>query len=211
VIGSLRGELVERVGGDAAADLVVDVGGVGYRVLVGNRCASGLGALGATVALAIHTHVREGAITLYGFTEPAERRAFELLIGAHGIGPALALAILGAYSPVELARLVAAEDLDRLALVPGVGRKTAARLVIELGQRVDELAGEGADTRAVGAGVAGGGLLPTTGVRGEVAEALGALGYGPEEVRGALARVADEGSAETQLRAALRELAPARR
>jgi Holliday junction DNA helicase RuvA len=209
VIGSLRGELAERVSGETAADLVVDVGGVGYRVLVGNRCAAGLGALGATVALAIHTHVREGAITLYGFAEPSERRAFELLIGAHGIGPALALAILGAYSPAELARLVAAEDLDGLALVPGVGRKTAARLVVELGQRVDELAGSGAI--AAGAGAQFAHRVPASGTRGEVAEALAALGYGPEEVRGALASVAEDGSVESQLRAALRELAPARR
>ncbi len=209
MIGSLRGELAERVSGETAADLVVDVGGVGYRVLVGNRCAAGLGALGATVALAIHTHVREGAITLYGFAEPSERRAFELLIGAHGIGPALALAILGAYSPAELARLVAAEDLDGLALVPGVGRKTAARLVVELGQRVDELAGSGAI--AAGAGAPSGQRVPASGTRGEVAEALAALGYGPEEVRGALASVAEDGSVESQLRAALRELAPARR
>lgn len=206
MIGSLRGSLAERTpSGDSAADLVVDVGGVGYRLLVGARCAAALGPVGSPVALAVHTHVREGAITLYGFAEPAERRAFELLIGAHGVGPALALAILGTYSPAELARAVAADDVDALMLVPGVGRKTAARLVVELGQRADDLAGlptAGAPALA-SRPVAGG-------VHAEVAEALAALGYAPDEARAAIGRIASEGTVEDLLRAALRELAPVR-
>ncbi len=210
MIGSLRGELAERVSGDGAADLVVDVAGVGYRVLVGARCAAGLGPIGTTVALAVHTHVREGAITLYGFAEPAERRAFELLIGAHGIGPALALAILGTFSPAELGRVLAAEDLDALVRIPGVGRKTAARLVIELGQRVEDLAG-GAGTAAPGATASQRAHGGPDEVRGEVAEALAGLGYSSEEVRGVLGRIAGDGTVESLLREALRELAPLRR
>jgi Holliday junction DNA helicase RuvA len=207
VIGSLRGTLAERASaGDGGADLVVDVGGVGYRVLVGANCAAALGAPGATVSLAIHTHVREGAITLYGFREPPERRAFELLIGAHGIGPALALAILGTFSPPELALAVASEDIDALQAVPGVGKKTAARLVMELGQRTDELAGLPPSSGSRPTGLAGIG----SGVHAEVAEALATLGYAPEEVRGALARIGTDGTVEELLRGALRELAPLR-
>ncbi|MCU1495299.1 MAG: Holliday junction helicase subunit RuvA [Acidimicrobiaceae bacterium] len=208
MIGSVRGTLTERFAtGDSAADLVVDVGGVGYRLLVGARCAAGLGPVGGSVALAVHTHVREGAITLYGFAEPTERRAFELLIGAHGIGPALALAILGTYSPAELARAVSADDVDALMLVPGVGRKTAARLVVELGQKTDQLAGLPAGALP---GTVGRGHGVAESVHSEVAEALSALGYAPDEVRGALLRIADEGTVEELLRGALRELAPLR-
>jgi Holliday junction DNA helicase RuvA len=210
VIGSLRGSLIERVPvGESAADLVVEVGGVGYRLLVGARSAAGLGPLGSDVFLAVHTHVREGAITLYGFAETAERRAFELLILTPGVGPALALAILGTYSPAELARAVASEDVDALVVVPGVGRKTAARLVVELSQRADDLLGTPPGT----AGAPSAGLVgrPAAGTaQAEVAEALAALGYAPDEVRGALARIAGEGTVEALLREALRELAPVR-
>jgi len=206
VIGSLRGTLTERSAlGDSAADLVVEVGGVGYRVLVSARCAAALGPVGSPVALAVHTHVREGAITLYGFADATERRAFELLIGAPGIGPALALAILGTYDPPELARAVSDEDVDALVAIPGVGRKTAARLVVELGQRVDLLAG--LPEPRVGAGRAG--AVRAT-AHGEVAEALAALGYGSDEIRLALQRIGSEGTVESLLRDALRELAPAR-
>jgi len=206
VIGSLRGALAERVAaGEHTADIVVDVGGVGYRLLVSARCAAEIGPLGAEIALAVHTHVREGAITLYGFEDAAGRRAFELLIGAPGIGPALALAILGTYDPPALARAVADEDVDALVAIPGVGRKTAARLVVELGQRVSELAGLPEPRASTGRVRA----LPTS-VHGEVAEALAALGYAPDEVRGALQQIAAEGSVESLLRDALRELAPAR-
>jgi Holliday junction DNA helicase RuvA len=205
VIGSLRGVLAERiVDSDSGAELVVDVGGVGYRVLVGARGAAALGPVGSTVHLAVHTHVREGAITLYGFAEASERRAFELLISAHGIGPALALAILGTYGPTELALAVAHEDVDALMLVPGVGRKTAARLIIDLGQRADELAGLPVltGTRPI--------RTADAGPQAEVAEALTALGYAPEEVRAALVGLGESGTVEELLSAALRELAPTR-
>lgn len=206
MIGSLRGSLAERSpSGELAADLVVEVGGVGYRVLVSSSCAASIGPVGSEVSLAVHTHVREGAITLYGFEGVAQRRAFELLIGAPGIGPALALAILGTYSPATLARAVAAADVDALLAIPGVGRKTAARLVVELGQRADELAGgPGTD---VPAARPPGGASPA---HGEVAEALAALGYAPDEIRAALQRIGADGSVESLLRDALRELAPAR-
>jgi Holliday junction DNA helicase RuvA len=211
VIGSLRGVLAERLTtGESAADLVVDVGGVGYRILVGSRCAATLGPVGAQVALAVHTHVREGAITLYGFAEPGERRAFELLIGAHGVGPALALAILGTLSPAELAHAVSLDDVDVLMLVPGVGRKTAQRLVVELGQRADELAGLPPSVAGSAAVLPGVGTAVGTGVGQDVADALAALGYSADEIRLAVSRLTPDGTVEEGLRAALRELAPAR-
>ena len=205
MIGSLRGTLAEKIAdNDSGAECVIDVGGVGYRVLVGGRCARSLGPVGSPAALAIHTHVREGAITLYGFSAAAERRAFELLISAHGVGPALALAILGTYAPSELALAVATEDVDALMLVPGVGRKTAARLVIDIGQRADELTG----LPITAASAPRRPLVPAT--HAEVGEALVALGYTPDEVKGALAALGEDGTTEELLRLALRELAPSR-
>jgi Holliday junction DNA helicase RuvA len=200
VIGSLRGCLAEVEGsaGEQAVDVVVDVGGVGYRVVLGARTAAALGPVGSQVALSVHTHVREGAITLYGFSAPDDRRTFELLIGAHGVGPALAIAILGVHSPAALSRIVAVGDVDALTLVPGVGKKTAQRLVIELAQRFDTVPG---------VPVAGTGAAPA-GPRSEVAEALGSLGYAHDEVRAALERLPEEGTVEELLREALRELAP---
>jgi len=207
MIGSLRGTLAERLGAaDTASDVIVDVGGVGYRVSIGARHAAGLGPLGSSVSLAVHTHVREGAITLYGFADPGERRAFELLIGAHGVGPALALAVLSSYSPSEIAHIVAEEDIDALMVVPGVGRKTAARLLIDLGQRADELAGLPPHATAGSHAVSRRG----SSAQADVAEALAALGYGQDEIRMAVVAAGDSGTAEELLRRALRELAPSR-
>ena len=98
---------------------------------------AGLGAPGAEVFLHVHTHVREDAIVLYGFAHADERRCFEALLGAHGVGPSLALAILSSLSPAALSTAVLEDDVDTLCLVPGVGKKTAARLLLELKARLD--------------------------------------------------------------------------
>ncbi len=133
VIGSLRGSLREA-GLDGA--VVVEVGGVGYRVLVPPVTVPALGEIGADVLLHTHLAVREDALTLYGFARREERTCFEALIGAHGVGPALALAVLSVHTPDALRRAVADDDVGSLCLVPGVGRKTAARLLIELKDRL---------------------------------------------------------------------------
>jgi Holliday junction DNA helicase RuvA len=202
MIGSLSGVLTETdYTSDSLAAIVVDVSGVGYEVVVSARHAADLGPIGSLVALAIYTHVREGAITLYGVADRAERRMFELLISAHGIGPALALAILGVHPPDSLAQAVAGGDVDALVLVPGVGRKTAQRLLVELAGRLETL-----DTLPAGE-AAPDGSRPA---KAEVREALVALGYAPDEVRRALEHLPREGSVEELLREALRALAPRR-
>ncbi len=204
MIGYLRGLVVERRAvGDNVVELVVDVGGVGYRVLVAPRLAASVVPGDGEVALAVHTHVREGAIVLYGFSGPDERQSFELLLGAHGVGPALALAICSVHSPSRLVAIVADSDLDALTLVPGVGRKTAARLLVELKSRFDQL-----DVGAGAASVLSGGVAQP--VTADVSQALAQLGYGTDEVRSVLRSLPGEGTAEELLRLALRELAPRR-
>jgi len=214
VIGFLRGTVIERRPvGDTAVEIVLDVGGVGYRVHVSPRLAGSLGSLGCNgsiemataapvAALSIHTHVREGAITLYGFAEAEERRAFELLLGAHGVGPSLALAIVSVHGPDRLVEIVARDDIDALTLVPGVGRKTAMRLLVDLKSRFGALDGALSSAVSLTAGA------PSA--AGEVTDALTQLGYGSEEIRTAVRALPAEGSVEELLRTALRELAPRR-
>jgi Holliday junction DNA helicase RuvA len=203
VIGLLRGAVVVRSG---EGEVIVDVGGVGYRVSVTPATAASLvgAGSGAEATLYVHTHVREDAIVLYGFVHDDERRCFEVLLGSHGVGPALALAIMAALSPAALSTAVLEEDLDTLCTVPGVGRKTAARLLIELKSRLDlpdlSLAGPGAG----GAGGAGAGTRTS---RAEARAALSELGYAPDEIRGALDGLRDDVGVEEMLRLALRELA----
>jgi Holliday junction DNA helicase RuvA len=213
VIGLLRGTVVVRTG---EGEVIIDVGGVGYRVAVTPATAAALVVAGsaAEATLYVHTHVREDAIVLYGFVHDDERRCFEVLLGSHGVGPALALAIMAALSPAALSTAVLEEDLDTLCTVPGVGRKTAARLLIELKSRLDlpdlSLGGAGAGA-GVGVGPGGGadgaGAGRTRTSRAEARAALSELGYAPDEIRGALDGLRDDVGVEEMLRLALRELA----
>ena len=157
----------------------------------------------AESTLFIHTHVREDAIVLYGFRHDDERRCFEVLLGSHGVGPALALAIMAVLSPASLSTAVLEDDLDTLCSVPGVGRKTAARLLIELKSRLDL-----PDLSLDGPGASSDGAARTTRTsRSEARAALSELGYAPEEIRGALDGLRDDVGVEEMLRLALRELA----
>ncbi|HET6873238.1 MAG TPA: Holliday junction branch migration protein RuvA [Acidimicrobiales bacterium] len=206
MIGSLRGTLLDRrprAGG--GVEVLVEVGGVGYRAVV--PAASFGASLGSAVFLHVHTHVREDAFILYGFPTREERNCFEMLIAAHGVGPAVALAMLSVHSPAALQRAVMSDDLDALTLVPGIGRKTAARLVVELKSKF-EADLDGAGLEAVPA--AAGGSDPSATVRADVRNALAALGYGADEIRQSLAGLPAEGSVEDQLRLALRDLATSR-
>ncbi|MEN3313813.1 MAG: holliday junction helicase RuvA [Acidimicrobiaceae bacterium] len=200
MIGSLRGTLVDR---SARGEVVVEVGGVGYRATVAPATVAAVGQPGSPVMLYTHLHVREDALTLYGFTTRDDRDCFEALIGAHGVGPALALAILSVHGPAELRMVLAEADIDALTLVPGVGRKTAARLLIELKSRLDvgDLAPEAV---AAMAGVDG------RSARTDLREALAGLGYEADEIGAVLHELPADGEVQDLLRNALRLLAAAR-
>ena len=198
MIGSLRGLLIDR---SITGELLVEVGGVGYRVQAGPVTAAQLGDLQGEVFVWIHHHVREDADTLYGFASKAERDAFEALLGAHGVGPSLALAILSVHPPAALARVLADDDVAALCLVPGVGKKTAARLLVELKSRLD------VPIDGVPAGLDGDGAPTATGsTLADVRDALVELGYGPDEIAEATRELPD-GDVGDRLREALRRIA----
>jgi Holliday junction DNA helicase RuvA len=203
VIGSLRGALLDRSGGEVTIEVV----GVGYRVAVSPTTAVSLGELGDEVFCWIHLHQRDEAPTLYGFITKDERACFEALLGAHGVGPALALAILSIHAPMALARILAEDDLGALCLVPGVGKKTAARLLLDLKSRlsIPDLGGESLVAGGSSARVAG------SGARSDVREALSGLGYTDAEIREVMADLPDDGDAGLLLRDALQRLASVRR
>jgi Holliday junction DNA helicase RuvA len=203
VIGSLRGRLLDR----GASEVTLEVGGVGYRVTVSPTTVVALGDLGDEAFCWIHHHQREDAVTLYGFGTKDERTCFEALIGAHGVGPALALAILSVHSPVALARILAEDDLAALCLVPGVGKKTAQRLLIDLKSRlsVPDLGDAPALADGPGSSVA------ASSARSDVRDALAGLGYSDAEVRSVMADLPDDGDAGALLRDALQRLSTARR
>jgi len=190
MIGSLRGTVLER---SEDATVLLEVGGVGYLVTVTPRTLAELEP-GSTAFLHVHHHIREDAQTLYGFLQRDERLTFNVLIATHGVGPAMAMAMLATHSPAALVDVVATNDLAALTLVPGVGKKTAERLLVELRNRLNLPILE-----PVGGGSGGG-------VVGDVREALAGLGYAPEEVRDALRELPSDGDAATMLRDALKLL-----
>lgn len=208
MIGSLRGVLLDRSPGE----VLVEVAGVGYRVTVTPGTAYALGDVGAAVFVHVHHHVREDAVTLYGFAGRDERQCFEALIGAHGVGPSLALAILSVHSPSQLRVALAADDVAALCLVPGVGKKTAARLLVELKSKLDlpdvvDLTAL-ADAAAGRDGASANGARATSALA-DVRDALGGLGYEPDEIRDVLARLPDDACADAAelVRQALKLLA----
>jgi holliday junction DNA helicase RuvA len=173
MIGSLRGKLIEK-----RPNLVLlDVSGVGYQVLIPLSTFTSLGALHAETTLLIHTHVREDQLALYGFLTSREKQCFELLISASGVGPSLALKILSGMGLDELVPAIRKGDLAQLVRIPGVGRKTAERIVVELR---DKLA-------AVDVPEAG---KPATRsqLESDVASALVNLGYDERVVESAMAK-----------------------
>jgi holliday junction DNA helicase RuvA len=195
VIGSLRGSVLER---SATGEAIVEVGGVGYRVLVPLTALQSL-IPGEATFVFTHLHVRDDAMVLYGFPTREQRDTFEVLIGANGVGPKLALAICSVHSPAALRRALIDDDVDALTLVPGVGTRTAQRLLLELKARL-EMPGL----------IVGDAEPATVTARVQVREALAGLGYEPDEVRDALATLPDEGPVEELLRDALRRLAVSR-
>lgn len=200
MIGSVRGSVIDR---SAKGDVLIETSsGVGYRVMVTARTLGSLVGLGdQQTFLHVHTHVREDALLLFGFPTREERITFELLISTHGVGPALALAILSAHTPSSLRIAVASEDGDALTLVPGVGKKTAARLLIELKSKF-----EGADLdlpAVLVTAAAAPGDTAEGDNRNDVRAALGELGYNAEEVRSVVRRLPTSGDTAMLLRQAL--------
>lgn len=202
MIGRLSGTLVSA----EAETVLIDVGGVGYEVGVSTRTRAALPALGAPVTLAIETLVREDAIALYGFLDAGERAAFRTLLGVQGVGAKLALALLSAFSPGEIARAVAAKDAKALTRASGVGPRLAARLVTELAGKPGFLE-TAIDTAAPGAAP-----LPAQPALADALSALTQLGYRRSEAEPALAearaRLGSGATVEALIRDALKALAP---
>ena len=191
MIRALRGTL-EAVGSDW---LVVGMGGVSLQVFAPSSVLGSLGPSGSQVHLHTHLVVREDALSLYGFPTEEGLRVFELLLGVSGVGPRLALSVLSGISPETLAQAIVAGDEGTLSAVSGVGKRTAARIIVELKGKLEEewpvaVAAQGDD-------------------RGEVIGALLALGYTPSEARRAVAALPQDPSwsVEDQVREALRNLA----
>lgn len=196
MIGSLRGTLLDRSG----TEIMVEVQGVGYRVTVAPATAVSAGEIGDAVFLHVHHHIREDNQTLYGFLSRQERITFEALISAHGVGPALGLAILSVHEPKGLQMVLATDDLAALCLVPGVGKKTAQRLMVELKSKLDL---PDVDLTIPGGTVSSAGTSDLADVR----EALGNLGYSADEIQAAMKGLPSGGEVEELLGAALKKLA----
>ncbi len=204
MIGQLRGKLAEK----RPNSVLVDVGGVGYVVAVSLSTYAALGELHAEVTLLIHTHVREDALALYGFISAREKQLFEMLLSASGVGPSLALKILSGMSVEELVPAIRGSDLGRLTKIPGVGRKTAERMVVELKDRLDAISAEVLMKPAVAS--SGG----ATDINADVISALVNLGYdarASEEAVASGARAAGTVNFEKLLRAALNALSVPKR
>jgi Holliday junction DNA helicase RuvA len=199
MIGQLRGRLAEK----RPNQVLVDVGGVGYVVQVPLSTYAALGELHTEVTLLIHTHVREDALALYGFVSSREKHLFEMLLSASGVGPALALKILSGMSVEELVPAIRGSDLARLTRIPGVGRKTAERMVVELKDKLETVAVETEKPAA----------SSPAGIEVDIISALVNLGYegrAAEAAVGEAKREAGAGNFEKLLRGALQSLSAPR-
>jgi len=194
MIAGLRG----KVAGKEADSVIVDCGGVLYRVFVPGSTLSEIGAEGEDVRLHTHLAVREDAMTLYGCTTRRQLELFETLLSVTGVGPKVALAILGTMPIDTLEQAIAQGDLALLTRVPGVGKKLAQRLVLELKGKLD--------LAALGVGLPGGPVL--TGPLAEVAQALTTLGYNAGEINQVLAKLPKDGAqpVEDLVMAALQQI-----
>jgi Holliday junction DNA helicase RuvA len=195
MIGQLRGRLTDK----RPNQVLVDVAGVGYLVQVPLSTYAALGELHTEVTLLIHTHVREDALSLYGFLSSREKHFFEMLLSASGVGPSLALKILSGMSVEELVPAIRGSDLARLTKIPGVGRKTAERIVVELKDKLDAATVEAERPAA----------SSPAGIEADVVSALVNLGYEARAAEGAVAEARREngaGNFEKLLRASLQSL-----
>jgi Holliday junction DNA helicase RuvA len=187
MIGRLRGTIVAR----RNEGVTLEVGGVGYEIAVTPQTLSSLPGLGEQMVLHTHLHVREDAMTLYGFMDEVGRDMFRLLLATSGIGPKVAMAILGSMRVEELHRAVTGEDIDALTVVPGIGKRSAQRILLDLKPKLVD-----ADVVSLG-GESG---------SGRIREALEGLGYAAAEIRDIIPEIPTDAPLEQQLRTALKAL-----
>jgi len=185
VIAFIEGTLAERAGGR----VVVSAGGLGYELLVPSSTLGAMPATGKPVKLLARMQVRDDAMVLYGFATLAERELFDLLIGVSSVGPKMAMAVLSTLDPTTLRRAVIEGDIDAVTIVPGVGKKVAGRIVLELKDRM------GAEIE-----------LPAAGPLAEVRAALEGMGLAPAEIQDAVSGLDAKGAVEDLLREALRRV-----
>lgn len=186
MIGRLRGTLVV-VG---ATGVVIDVGGVGYEVALTAAALGDLPPIGEEAVIHTHLHVREDQMSLFGFTSLDQRDLFRLLIGVSGVGPKVAMAILGTMTTDDLRRAVATDDVAALTAVPGIGKRSAQKLLLELRPRL-----ELSDA-----------VVGSSGAMAETRAALEGLGYQPEEIRAAMRELSANLPVEELLRRSLQQL-----
>jgi Holliday junction DNA helicase RuvA len=187
MIGRLRGTVAAK----GVEGLLLDAGGVGFEVVMSPRGLGEIPAVGEVVVVHTHLYLREDQAVLYGFPTAEEREVFRILLGAAGVGPRLALALLGTLRPLELRRAIVTADADALTVVPGVGKRTAQRLILDLRARLEMPELE---------------TVPGAGSLAEVRSALEGLGYQAAEIRQALEGLPVEGEIEDLLRSALQRL-----
>lgn len=186
MIGRLRGTLVERT----IDHVIVDVGGVGYAVAVTPRTLVALPAIGEDAVIHTHLYVREDQLALYGFASTDERDLFDLLLGVSGVGPKVALAISATFTPDELRSVVSTNDQASLTSVPGIGKRSAEKLMVELRPKMDVI---GESSLA-------------SGPLSEAREALESLGYTTEEIRGILSSLGSDLPVEELVKQSLQQL-----
>ncbi len=197
MIAWLKGTLFSK----AADRIVLDIAGVGYEVTIPFSTYYDLGDVGASVGLHVYTHVREDTLSLYGFLTTLEKRLFTMLIQVSGVGPRLAIAALSGLPGEELIRALAGGDVARLSSIPGIGKKTAERLVLELKDKVRTLMTEAGREAELPA--------PVSSTQADVVSALVNLGYGRPVAEKAVAQVVKEvqgGRFEDVLRRSLRRI-----
>lgn len=187
MIGVLEGSIL-ALRGDR---VVIGVGGIGFEVAMSAKALAALPSVGEPATVHTHLHVREDGMSLYGFGSEGDRDLFRVLLGASGVGPRLAIAILGVFSADALRKAVATEDVDALTRVPGVGTRSAQKIILDLKPKLADIEADVLEATATGA---------------RLRQALEALGYAPSEIRPVLSSVDDAAPLPEQIRQALREL-----
>ena len=197
-IGSLRGTLLLA----EDQEIIVEVAGVGYRVLIAPSTQKQFGKVGSETLIHTHHHFREDAQSLYGFPTRQECLFFEALISAHGVGPSLGLSILSTHAPNQLAQILVTEDTEALCLVPGIGKKTAVRLIVELKSKIElsSISFQDDEQREIDSATGNSTLK-------DVRDALSGLGYGADEIQIAMKGLPSNTEASLLLKLALQELA----